>query len=102
MIYNDQIYNNISKNVQQYIQFNKFVQNSNILQYKKCNINKILHKYSLHSVLINIFSYDTITKGTKCAYQSSKYNIDFFLLVLQCFNWELLIASAIYCHSPCQ
>ena len=25
-----------------------------------------------------------------------------FQLVLQCFNWKLLVTSAIYCHSPCQ
>ena len=37
----------------------------------------------------------------KCAYQSNKCN-NFFLLVLQCFNWELLVTSAIYCHNPCQ
>ena len=33
-------------------------------------------------------------KGTKCAYQSNKYNTD-FLLVFQYFNWELLVTSAI-------
>jgi len=43
------------------------------------------HINSLYLVLIDIFPYDTMIKGTKCAYQSHKYNID-FLLVFQCFN----------------
>ena len=41
--------------------------------------------YSLHPVLIDIFPYGTMTKATKCAYQSNKCNID-FLLVLQCLT----------------
>ena len=40
-----------------------------------------------------------MTKDTKCAYQSNKYNTD-FLLVLQCLNWELLVTSTIYYHNP--
>jgi len=57
--------------------------------------------YSLHPILIDIFAYGTMTKDNKCAYQSNKCNT-YFLLVLQCFNWELLVTSVIYCHSLCQ
>ena len=46
--------------------------------------------YCLHPVLIDIFPYGTMTKGIKGAYQSHKCNKD-FLLILQYFNWELLI-----------
>ena len=48
--------------------------------------------YSLHPVLIDIFLYGTMTKGTKCAYKSNKCYTD-FLLVLQYFNWKLLVTS---------
>ena len=37
-------------------------------------------KYSLHPFLIDIFPYGTMTKGTKCAYQSHKYNTDFLYI----------------------
>ena len=35
--------------------------------------------YSLHPVLIDIFLCGTMTKGTKCAYQFNKCNIDLFV-----------------------
>ena len=41
---------------------------------------QIIIKYSLHPVLIDIFPYGTMTKGTKCAYQSHKYNTDFLYI----------------------
>ena len=41
--------------------------------------------YSLHPSMIDIFSYGTMTKDIKCAYESHKCNID-FLLVVKCFN----------------
>ena len=37
-------------------------------------------KYSLHSVMIAIFSHDTVTKGTKYAYQSINHIKNTFLI----------------------
>ena len=39
-----------------------------------------------------------MTKDTKCVYQSNQCNTD-FLLVLQCFNWKLVVTSSIYYHN---
>ena len=60
-----------------------------------------LSLYSLHLVLIDIFSYGTMTKSTKCAYQS-KCNID-FLLVLQYLtersSFLVLFITTVYANS---
>jgi len=55
---------------------------------------------SLHSVLIAIFHIDTMTKENNLTYHI--INAKQIFLVLQCLNWELLVTSAIYCHSPCK
>ena len=51
--------------------------------------------YSLHSLLIAIFYFETMTKKNNVTYHIVNAT-NIFLLVLQCFNWELLITSALY------
>ena len=50
---------------------------------------------------IHFYSYNTVTKENNLTYHIVNAT-QTFLLVLQYFNWKLLVTSAIYYYSLCQ
>ena len=69
-------------------------QNCNSKCFRSNSFNII--SYSFHSLLIAIFHLDTMTKKNNLTYHIVNATQK-ILLVLQCFKWELLVTSVIYC-----